>query len=99
MASDIAEEGQTSLGGPGAKESPTGSEGPHGASQLQPSFFDDDRPQYHVQPPAGWMNDPNGPIYYKGTPRFGAGRAGTMVAASVSVGTLPPLSHCIPALQ
>jgi len=30
------------------------------------SFFDDDRPQYHVQPPAGWMNDPNGPIYYKG---------------------------------
>jgi hypothetical protein len=29
-------------------------------------FFDDDRPQFHIQPPAGWMNDPNGPIYYKG---------------------------------
>lgn len=28
--------------------------------------FDDDRPQFHIQPPAGWMNDPNGPIFYKG---------------------------------
>ena len=34
--------------------------------QPTAAFFDDDRPQYHVQPPAGWMNDPNGPIYYKG---------------------------------
>lgn len=29
-------------------------------------IFDDDRPQFHIQPPAGWMNDPNGPIFYKG---------------------------------
>ena len=38
-----------------------------GAEESAPlEYFDDDRPQYHVQPPAGWMNDPNGPIYYKG---------------------------------
>jgi beta-fructofuranosidase len=24
------------------------------------------RPAYHFLPPANWMNDPNGPIYYKG---------------------------------
>ncbi len=24
------------------------------------------RPVYHFLPPAGWFNDPNGPIYYKG---------------------------------
>lgn len=24
------------------------------------------RPRYHFLPPAQWMNDPNGPIYYKG---------------------------------
>jgi len=24
------------------------------------------RPQFHLLPPANWMNDPNGPIYYKG---------------------------------
>ncbi|MGC2194669.1 MAG: glycoside hydrolase family 32 protein [Terriglobales bacterium] len=24
------------------------------------------RPQYHLLPAANWMNDPNGPIYYKG---------------------------------
>ena len=24
------------------------------------------RPQYHLMPPANWMNDPNGPIYWKG---------------------------------
>lgn len=29
-------------------------------------FFDDDRPRFHLHPPAGWLNDPNGPIYYKG---------------------------------
>ena len=33
---------------------------------LPEDYFDDDRPQFHIQPPAGWMNDPNGPIYYKG---------------------------------
>lgn len=27
---------------------------------------DPDRPAYHVLPPAQWMNDPNGPIYYNG---------------------------------
>lgn len=30
------------------------------------TYFDDDRPQCHIQPPAGWMNDPNGPILYNG---------------------------------
>lgn len=24
------------------------------------------RPQYHLMPPANWMNDPNGPLYWKG---------------------------------
>lgn len=24
------------------------------------------RPQFHLLPPAYWMNDPNGPIFYKG---------------------------------
>ena len=102
MASDIAEKGKISLGGPGATDSPLAREGPHGPSQSQAGFFDDDRPQYHIQPPAGWMNDPNGPIYYKGTPRFGAGTAGTVVAASVSAPrplSPSPLSHYIPALQ
>jgi sucrose-6-phosphate hydrolase SacC (GH32 family) len=41
-----------------------GSPSPSMGGQL--AFFDDDRPQFHVQPPAGWMNDPNGPIFYKG---------------------------------
>eukprot|EP01121_Diplochlamys_sp_Union-15-3_P020246 TRINITY_DN7853_c0_g1_i3.p1 TRINITY_DN7853_c0_g1~~TRINITY_DN7853_c0_g1_i3.p1 ORF type:complete len:528 (-),score=100.39 TRINITY_DN7853_c0_g1_i3:260-1843(-) len=27
---------------------------------------DPQRPQYHVMPPSDWMNDPNGPVYYKG---------------------------------
>jgi sucrose-6-phosphate hydrolase SacC (GH32 family) len=27
---------------------------------------DPTRPVYHVLPPANWMNDPNGPIYFKG---------------------------------
>lgn len=25
------------------------------------------RPTYHLMPPGGWMNDPNGPIYYNGS--------------------------------
>ncbi len=27
---------------------------------------DTNRPQYHLLPAANWMNDPNGPIYWKG---------------------------------
>jgi beta-fructofuranosidase len=27
---------------------------------------DPHRPQYHFLPAANWMNDPNGPIYWKG---------------------------------
>ena len=26
----------------------------------------DERPLYHFRPPANWMNDPNGPIQWKG---------------------------------
>eukprot|EP01023_Acetabularia_acetabulum_P031201 TRINITY_DN29362_c1_g1_i1.p2 TRINITY_DN29362_c1_g1~~TRINITY_DN29362_c1_g1_i1.p2 ORF type:complete len:172 (-),score=18.11 TRINITY_DN29362_c1_g1_i1:4-519(-) len=29
-------------------------------------FVDSNKPAYHVQPGSGWLNDPNGPIYYKG---------------------------------
>lgn len=36
------------------------------ALQLAPSSLASDprRPQYHFLPPANWMNDPNGPIYW-----------------------------------
>lgn len=27
-----------------------------------PVQFDSYRPRYHVQPHAGWLNDPNGPV-------------------------------------
>src|SRR4051812_5050159 len=27
---------------------------------------DHHRPKYHFLPPANWMNDPNGPIYWRG---------------------------------
>jgi len=27
---------------------------------------DPNRPTYHLQPPANWNNDPNGPVFYKG---------------------------------
>ncbi len=27
---------------------------------------DPDRPEYHLLPPHNWMNDPNGPIWWKG---------------------------------
>jgi sucrose-6-phosphate hydrolase SacC (GH32 family) len=35
---------------------------------IPPSVFDGDphRPQYHVMPDAGWMNEPHAPFYYKG---------------------------------
>ncbi len=26
------------------------------------------RPLYHARPPINWMNDPNGPVYYRGDP-------------------------------
>lgn len=39
-----------------------------GSSSAPPTahFFDDHRPRCHLAPPAGWMNDPNGPVFYKG---------------------------------
>lgn len=27
---------------------------------------DPDKPWFHVMPREGWLNDPNGPIFYKG---------------------------------
>ena len=30
------------------------------------AILDPFRPQYHFLPPANWMNDPNGTIYYRG---------------------------------
>lgn len=27
---------------------------------------DPDKPWYHIMPRQGWLNDPNGPIFYKG---------------------------------
>jgi len=34
-------------------------------TRLAKASQDPDRPQYHYQPPPGWMNDPNGPIFWK----------------------------------
>jgi len=28
--------------------------------------LDADKPWYHVMPRSGWLNDPNGPIFYNG---------------------------------
>ena len=39
---------------------PTGGQGTAGYYREQ------HRPQYHFTPPSGWMNDPNGLVYYKG---------------------------------
>jgi len=36
------------------------------ASTLPPLSDDYWKPVYHIAPPSGWMNDPNGFIYYKG---------------------------------
>jgi fructan beta-fructosidase len=30
------------------------------------SYNESYRPQFHFTPPKNWMNDPNGPIFYKG---------------------------------
>ncbi len=36
-------------------------------AQSQPGLAQDPlRPQYHLMPPGNWMNDPNGPIWWKG---------------------------------
>ncbi|KAL4420475.1 hypothetical protein ABPG75_010131 [Micractinium tetrahymenae] len=37
-----------------------------GGSLQHQQVVDPDRPRFHVHPPQGWMNDPNGPVYYKG---------------------------------
>lgn len=44
-----------------------GEGGPGAAEQAKPSLARDPlRPQYHLLPAKNWMNDPNGPIYWKG---------------------------------
>ena len=36
------------------------------AAELRPDLATDPRrPQFHLLPAANWMNDPNGPIYWK----------------------------------
>jgi beta-fructofuranosidase len=35
-------------------------------AQQSPLTHDPDRPDYHLLPPHNWMNDPNGPIFWKG---------------------------------
>ncbi len=47
-------------------------QGPYAAKgsawALEQALADDpQRPRYHFLPPAHWMNDPNGPIYWQGT--------------------------------
>lgn len=37
-----------------------------GQSSENRLAHDRHRPQYHLMPPANWMNDPNGPLYWKG---------------------------------
>jgi beta-fructofuranosidase len=36
------------------------------AARMAKAAQDPDRPIYHYQPPPGWMNDPNGPFFWKG---------------------------------
>jgi fructan beta-fructosidase len=36
------------------------------AQSLPPSYSEPHRPQFHFSPPAMWMNDPNGMVYYAG---------------------------------
>lgn len=41
--------------------------GPQGSYSSESKLAADPRrPQFHLLPPANWMNDPNGPIYWKG---------------------------------
>lgn len=35
-------------------------------NEPEPEFNEPYRPQFHFTPAAGWMNDPNGMVYYKG---------------------------------
>ena len=46
----------------------TGAPLPAGArAKLGQSWqLDPDKPWFHVMPRDGWLNDPNGPIFYKG---------------------------------
>ena len=37
-----------------------------GADRMRDLAHDPLRPQYHLLPPHNWMNDPNGPIWWKG---------------------------------
>lgn len=46
--------------------------GLHSASADEPvgNYKEQYRPAYHFSPPQGWMNDPNGMVYYKGIYHF-----------------------------
>ena len=35
-------------------------------ADSQSRVIEDYRPGYHISPPAGWMNDPNGVVYFRG---------------------------------
>lgn len=37
-----------------------------GQSAISPLSQDRHRPRYHLMPPSSWLNDPNGPLYWRG---------------------------------